>query len=376
MTTIQQYISVIGAFQGVLLFVLLVTDFKVSNAGRLLGFFCLFLALLFCLPFIMVKGPSGPFFGLIGWVFYLSASMGGIGYLYCRNSILNKKMHLRDIVHFSPLLICYFLTADYLVFHPEQLAMWIQGAEAKTWRLVLSEYIIFAQAFFYIAITLLLILRYRRQAKDELANFNPTIFKWLLGFILLEIPIWSLKAFSALSDSTSVIVFYISDIMIVLLIYFIAMAQWRHPQLFTVYQHGKEPRDVNKEASEADSGTLDPETRALLFDTVKQQVESRSLYLDSELTLAGLADTTGLSPHHLSEVLNQHEGKNFYRFINGYRVDYVCKKFKENSVHKILDIAIEAGFASKSTFNPIFKQFTGLTPSQYREGLKSNSKNV
>jgi len=40
----------------------------------------------------------------------------------------------------------------------------------------------------------------------------------------------------------------------------------------------------------------------------------------------------------------------------------------------VLDIAIEAGFSSKTTFNVIFKQFTGQTPTQYRAATVNSDK--
>lgn len=107
---------------------------------------------------------------------------------------------------------------------------------------------------------------------------------------------------------------------------------------------------------------MDPATRAEFFEAVKTQLESERLYLDDKLTLAKLAVATGLSKHHLSEVLNRHAGKNFYKFINNYRVEHVRDRLADGSTQKILDIALEAGFSSKSTFNAIFKQFTGQTP--------------
>ena len=60
-------------------------------------------------------------------------------------------------------------------------------------------------------------------------------------------------------------------------------------------------------------------------------------------------------------------GKNFYYLINEYRVGEVKKRLK-NPKYKnltILAIAYDSGFNSKSAFNTIFKDMTGLTPSQY-----------
>lgn len=65
-------------------------------------------------------------------------------------------------------------------------------------------------------------------------------------------------------------------------------------------------------------------------------------------------------------MLNRHAGKNFYEFINEYRVAAVCERLAAADDDTILNIAMDAGFSSKSTFNAIFKQFTGLTPTAYR----------
>jgi len=98
-------------------------------------------------------------------------------------------------------------------------------------------------------------------------------------------------------------------------------------------------------------------------------MQEHKSYLDNQLTLTSLAEIVGISTHHLSEVLNQHEGKNFYQFVNKYRIDFVCEQLKSDTEIKILDLAMSAGFSSKSTFNAVFKQFVKLTPSQYRQQL-------
>ncbi len=150
--------------------------------------------------------------------------------------------------------------------------------------------------------------------------------------------------------------------------------QWRNPQFFTIPNLSEEPLKTTPEKTGKDiperDGELNPAIRAELFKAVKSQLEDRKLYLDNKLTLTRLSVETGLSKHHLSEVLNRHAGKNFYEFLNGYRIDFIQKRLEEGSKQSILDIALEAGFSSKSTFNAIFKQFTGQTPTQYKKALK------
>jgi len=90
-------------------------------------------------------------------------------------------------------------------------------------------------------------------------------------------------------------------------------------------------------------------------------------WTDSELTLADLADRLGTTPHKLSEVLNAQIGKTFYDFVNGYRVRDVQRRIQngEARTRKMLALALDAGFASKSTFNQAFKKHTNQTPSDF-----------
>ena len=92
-------------------------------------------------------------------------------------------------------------------------------------------------------------------------------------------------------------------------------------------------------------------------------------YLDPELTLSQLAKDLSISRSQLSQLINDGIGENFYDFVNKYRVEQVKKLMIDPQVknYNMLGIALEAGFKSKSTFNLIFKRFTGLTPTEYRK---------
>lgn len=97
-------------------------------------------------------------------------------------------------------------------------------------------------------------------------------------------------------------------------------------------------------------------------------MEEKKPYLSEDLTLRNLADELSLSTYHLSMILNIHFKQNFYNFINGYRIEDVKQKLADPDYteHNILTIAYSAGFNSKSTFNSMFKKFTGKTPKEYR----------
>src|SRR5690554_901041 len=108
---------------------------------------------------------------------------------------------------------------------------------------------------------------------------------------------------------------------------------------------------------------------------VGQFMKTNRPYLDSDLTLPKLAEDLNVSTHHLSQVINEMHDKNFFNFINKYRVEEVKRKIQDPKYqnYSLLGIAYESGFNSKSAFNRVFKNITGTTPSKYRDSLPSSS---
>ena len=373
MTAIHQYISAIGSFQGVLLFFLLFYDHKTTAASKTLGLYCLVLGLAFFLPFITFDVTYDAFNPLAAWLFFLPVLYGSLLYLYCRKVVFNAPFKRVDLVHLLPLLACYVLNADALFFYHEEMRLWIVGSPAPTQRLWFSEYILFGVALAYCVATGLLIRRYHQQASDTLSNFNPAIFQWLTALVISLIVIFMVKGVMAFSNFATLTMLVLSDAMIVLIIYVIALKQWRNPEFFVIDSSGDE-NVLNQPItpSEYESvGVVDEETRVVMYEEITRHIEEEQCYRNSQLTLSTLADAIGISPHHLSEVLNQHAGQNFNYFINAYRVKEVCDALRAKSSATVLDIAFQAGFSSKSTFNTIFKKFTGVTPTQYRQEHQS-----
>jgi len=98
-------------------------------------------------------------------------------------------------------------------------------------------------------------------------------------------------------------------------------------------------------------------------------MEVDKLYQEPELTLQQLASRLQLSVHQLSQAINDGLKKNFYDLVNGYRVEEAKRLLMDDKTagYTILSIGFEAGFNSKTTFNTVFKKFTGLTPSDFRQ---------
>jgi len=101
-------------------------------------------------------------------------------------------------------------------------------------------------------------------------------------------------------------------------------------------------------------------------------MEGNKPFLDDKLNLPNVAADLGISSNHLSQVINDQRKQNFFDFVNSFRVEEVKQKIVDpkNDAFSLLAIGLDCGFGSKSSFNRIFKKFTGQTPSQYKKEIE------
>jgi AraC-like DNA-binding protein len=100
---------------------------------------------------------------------------------------------------------------------------------------------------------------------------------------------------------------------------------------------------------------------------LQKSMEKDKLYLNPELNLDAVAKHTGIVAKTISAVLNQHRQTSFNEWVNGYRISEFKQKIHDGSLQQltISAIATECGFSSQATFQRIFKQSQGVTPSEY-----------
>jgi AraC-like DNA-binding protein len=102
-----------------------------------------------------------------------------------------------------------------------------------------------------------------------------------------------------------------------------------------------------------------------------EKVAEEGWAADPGLSLATLARRLGTNTGHLSRALNEGLGVGFSNFINNLRARRVAEMLAEGRDDDLLDLALEAGFSSKASFNRAFVASYGMPPSQWRKGLKS-----
>ncbi|NIB42975.1 helix-turn-helix transcriptional regulator [Pseudomaricurvus alkylphenolicus] len=124
----------------------------------------------------------------------------------------------------------------------------------------------------------------------------------------------------------------------------------------------------------ARSGLSDEDAEAYKQRLISK-MESERYYLDCDLTLPDLAQAVDLTPHQVSQVINERLNQSFFTFVSEYRIE-LAKQMMANPKTRqmpIVDLAMEVGFKSKSSFYNAFKKFARMTPTQYKKTLPTDS---
>jgi AraC-like DNA-binding protein len=109
--------------------------------------------------------------------------------------------------------------------------------------------------------------------------------------------------------------------------------------------------------------------QSMIATRLEKRMSQFKDYLEPDLRLNQLAARIGTSPQLLSQYLNEVVGQSFFDYINSRRVVQV-QELMHDPAHadtSLLDLALAAGFNSKTTFNTFFKKSTGMTPSAWRK---------
>lgn len=98
-------------------------------------------------------------------------------------------------------------------------------------------------------------------------------------------------------------------------------------------------------------------------------IEMKKVYRDPDLSLNSFARSIDINPRYLSQLINDELEKGFLDLINSYRIEEAKRLLSDPARHdmSVLDICMEAGFNSKSSFNRAFKRYTGQTPSEFKK---------
>jgi AraC-like DNA-binding protein len=112
----------------------------------------------------------------------------------------------------------------------------------------------------------------------------------------------------------------------------------------------------------------DIDTGAIL-GRMNELMEQERLYSQEDISLKHLAEVLSITPHQLSQLLNELLNTNFNSYVNQYRINEAKHILINEPERSVLSIAYAVGFNSKSSFYEAFSRFTGKTPHTFRKEL-------
>jgi AraC-like DNA-binding protein len=395
--------ALLGAIQGVFLVSVLATQRRNQTANRLLAVAMLAFSLHLTSTVYYAAGLVEKYPHFFGVSYPSPLLYGPLVYLYAVTaSDRTRRLGWRDWLHFVPYALAVVAMLPVLLQSGADKVEFYRSLQrgVTTPLIKVVDPLKFVSGLAYAVVTLLFLRRHRQRVKESYASLERVNLQWLFQIGLGSAAIWALATSFELAGGLGLAVPDRADdvvsLAIAVLVYATGYMALRQPEIFNYaavrVRTAEHPIVAPPAASFAPpalaavpapvdapvpvvprydrSGLTDEEAselRTALVDTMERE----QLYKDSDLTLADLADRLDTTPHKLSEVLNAELGQTFYDFVNGYRVRDVQRRIADDSSRnlKILALAMDAGFASKSTFNAVFRQHTGVTPSSYRRGL-------
>ena len=316
--------------------------------------------------FFFVKEALGFLYGPILF-FYVRSITGAVNGFRAR--------YLLHLVPFAVYLLIDVNTITPLFIDPASLLQDIDERGVNRYRIIV-RYARIGIAFIYLAVSFITIRSYRKRIGDFFSNHVRIGLAWLNVFIYGAVFIW----IAAISSSFIFIHYpeywWLSArgffFLAIAAIYAMGIFALTQPETYAVIHRmdGSDKGD-DRPARYAKS-VIPPEQINGYKQRIVDCFVKDKIYLDPDLTLAQIADRTGLSAHTLSQVINATMGINFFTLVNRYRIEYAAELLASEKDASVISVCFRAGFNSKSAFNAIFKQHTGLTPSAYRSRISTD----
>ncbi|NUQ25074.1 MAG: AraC family transcriptional regulator [Saprospiraceae bacterium] len=302
----------------------------------------------------------------------LPLMQGPFLFLYTNYSIRNINFQKIDLLHFLPVMFSFVVLfgSFFLLPQAERVEVFRQRGKGYETQLMMNLAGIYLSGLVYIPVTLRMLIRYRKNLKNEFSNTERIQFNWLLylliGIGIIWIVVWFISEDRFIYAATSVFV--------ILLGYFgIQQADiFGHARLALQQEAQEAPDVVANLATTAkyQRSSLSDEMAVSLYEQLVQLMQREKPYLEPELTLGELAKLLNIHPNHLSQVINARADKNFYDFINAWRIEEFLRKADDpaNQQFTLLALAFDCGFNSKASFNRNFRNYTGHAPTTYLKG--------
>jgi AraC-like DNA-binding protein len=322
-------------------------------ATHLFFFFIHFTGDIFSYPFLLGIEQPLPMLHGVFLYFYVSS--------LTRQMPENRKLLL---LHFLPVTVTYAYLGTFFALPADQkIQIYLNHGAGYDWFLLVKWYALAFLGVFYVIWSALLLRKHEVNIRDRFSDLKNVNLHWLRTLTYGLGGIWLL------------VIFFRNDALtfagVVVFIFLIGFFGVRQGEIFA---HGLlQPEGTEQKKKYPKSG-LTEEASTKLHQALMQLMSESTVFKNSELSIDDLSSRLGVHPNYLSQVINQTEKKNFFDFVNNYRIEEFKRliAMPKNRHLTLLSIAFDCGFSSKSSFNRYFKKATDQTPSEYFAALTSD----
>jgi AraC-like DNA-binding protein len=376
----------LGVLQGMLLAALIFFHPKGDKSVNLfLALFIISVSAVIALPLLILT---------LGWQhsFFLQGIPllpGPFLYLYIRSfkeTITFRKAWPHFILFFVWLIPTYFNIAKFSKLYPGSDVIPIEVLRQPTTIILVMGRPALSVLYYFLARRQL--ISYQRSIRHLFSETSRIDLNWtrfLVNGFLVVAGVFFITFPLILSLPGSLVLLLLTSMAVG--VPYIYMATYLGIKQYTIWQ--VQP-GINKEAAEATiqqavemeennttngqkTKTIKPAQNDNRMELLVQRIivlmEEEKLYQEAELTLQQVAAKLQVPSYQVSQALNEGMKKNFYDLVNNYRVENAKRLLldEKSRNYTILSIGFEAGFNSKTTFNTVFKKFTGTTPTEFRD---------
>jgi AraC-like DNA-binding protein len=371
-------VILLGGLHGVALAAVLARRRKDRVANRLLAALVGALSLMLLLGVLEMRWGLSSHPHLLALTTPLPFLFGPLLYLYV--AALTRpaaRFEARWLFHGLPFaaVVLFLLQGFYLKSGPEKLALahaLLAGHGSPALRFF--DVVQTAQAIAYLSGSWLALRGYARKIEGYFSDVTRIDLRWLMGMVLAHAAVWSIVIAGRVLETAGVAplslrgvsqAIQVGSALVVFATGYVSLWQ---PELFEKAQAARAADPAPRPLPKYQRNRVDDREAADLARKLTAHMTGRKPYREGALTLQALAEAVGATPHMVSQVLNLHLRKSFYVFVNSYRTEELMAALDDpaQSHRGVLDLALEAGFNSKSTLNSFFKRYTGVTPTEFR----------
>lgn len=366
---------------------------KRNTVDALLGWILLLIAIVLVRTGISVSGLLRYYPHLLAVLFPLTYLIGPLLLFYARGKLLEQPFSLRQTwPHFLPVVASYlFLLPVFLLSTDEKLAYIALTRQPNLIQRAFESFSLpsalnLLQLFLvWIAVAgyALLARKTTSRALSSAPESKNNQAGYWVSFLSIGLMLASLAAVLSLLLVLLFGMVRLSPVLMIAYLAFVVIAGYSAIQLVLspgmlhaeYHELSQEilretPPDKVPGNKYAHSGLNRKQARQLSMQ-LQQLFKTESLYKQPDLTLTILSERLGCSTKHLSQILNEELGENFYEFVNRHRIDEIKRQLDDGALADgpIIDIAFNAGYNSKPAFYNAFRKRTGMTPTEYTKQL-------